>query len=228
MYERVKSGIPGLDPLIGGGFIKNSVNLITGGTGTGKTIFCCQFLWHGLSKGEPCVFLSLEDYPEDIKEDVAQFGWDFGKFEKKGLFKIEYHDPFEVADVASVLIDKITEIKAQRLVIDSASIIGLYLKEPVSIRKKLFKVLMAVKNAGCTALVTSETLEDTKALSRFGVEEFVVDSVVVLYYTSIGTETFGNVEIRKMRRTKHARGIFPTTIAKNGMAVSKERVVLMK
>ena len=65
--SRISTGIPGLDPLIEGGFLENSVNLVTGETGTGKTIFCAQFLWDGLQKGDSGLYITLEERPEDIK-----------------------------------------------------------------------------------------------------------------------------------------------------------------
>lgn len=229
MVIRIPTGIPGLDSLIQGGLVKNSVNLVTGTTGTGKTIFCCQFLWYGLNKGEPCVFLSLEEEPTDIKSDARQFGWDFDKFEKKDLFKIFYHDPFEVSDISSVLIDEIEHIDAKRVAIDSASILGMYIRDLADIRKRLFKIIRAIKDAGCTSLVTSEILEDSKALSRFGVEEFIVDGIIVLYYTGIGEEVGWNLEIRKMRKTKHTHGFFPLEFTNKGLVVKREGIsVLMK
>ncbi|MFH0949382.1 MAG: ATPase domain-containing protein, partial [Candidatus Aenigmatarchaeota archaeon] len=68
--ERVSSGIPGLDKMMEGGFVPNDVYLLTGGTGTGKTLFCCQFLWEGLQAGEKCIFFSLEELPDDILSDA--------------------------------------------------------------------------------------------------------------------------------------------------------------
>jgi KaiC/GvpD/RAD55 family RecA-like ATPase len=75
MVMRVSTGVPKLDSLLGGGFPENSVVMVTGGTGTGKTILSLQFLWDGLQRGEPCVYLSLEEDAEDIKADGRQFGW---------------------------------------------------------------------------------------------------------------------------------------------------------
>ncbi len=66
--NRIKTGIPGLDAITDGGFIEGSVNLLTGGTGTGKTIFGSQFIWQGLQMGEPCVYITLEESPEDFLE----------------------------------------------------------------------------------------------------------------------------------------------------------------
>lgn len=221
---RMESGIPGLDSLIGGGFLQNSVNLITGETGTGKTIFCCQFLWHGLQKGDTCLYLSLEEDPKDILEDAMQFGFGFEKYEKRGLFKIIYHDPAQINNLGSIIIDEIKRIDAKRLVIDSTSIIGLAVENPSQIRKMLYNIMGTIKKAGCTALITSEITEGSKKLSRFGVEEFVVDGVVVLRLTELGGQEENHIQVRKMRRTNHARGYFPFSFTPKGIVLKREKM----
>ncbi|UCG95708.1 MAG: Flp pilus assembly complex ATPase component TadA [archaeon] len=221
MPLRVPTGLPKLDSLLEGGIMKNSMILVTGGTGTGKTILCLQFLWEGLQKGEPCVYLSLEEDPDDIKADARQFGWDLEKYEEKGLFRIMFHDPFET-DVSSVLVNQIEYIKAKRLVVDSMSMLGLYMKDQATVRKQLGKLMKAVKNAECTTLVTSEIVEESKALSRFGVEEFVVDGVIVLNYLGIGQEANRSLQIRKMRRTNHGKDIYPFKMTSKGIEIMKE------
>ena len=86
--ERIESGIQGLDKLIEGGFIKNSVNLVAGQTGTGKTLFCMQYLLNGLKKGENGVYITLEQKQDEILQDVGRFGWDveFQKYINAGKF----------------------------------------------------------------------------------------------------------------------------------------------
>ena len=221
MTIRVPTGIPGLDSLIEGGLLKNNIILVTGGTGTCKTIMCLQFIWEGLKRGEPCVYLSLEEDPNEIKADARQFGWDLDKYEEKDLFRIIYHDPFET-DVSSVLVNQIEYIKAKRLVVDSMSMLGLYMKDQATVRKQLGKLMKSVKNVGCTTLVTSEIVEESKALSRFGVEEFVVDGVIVLNYLGIGQESNRSLQIRKMRRTNHGKDVYPFEITKNGIKIVPE------
>jgi KaiC/GvpD/RAD55 family RecA-like ATPase len=222
---RVQSGIPGLDPLIGGGFLKNSVNLVSGKTGTGKTIFCLQFLWHGLQKGEPGVFLSLEEDPQEIRDDVRAFGWDFEKFEKKNMCVISFHDPFEISDISSMLVDNIEKIKAERVVIDSISILGSYLKDVNTIRKRMLKLIRVIKEANCTGLITSEVQEDADNLSTFGVEEFVVDGVLVLKFVGLGQEFNRSLLIRKMRRTNHGKDLYPFEIGPKGIFLGKKEEV---
>ncbi|MCK4714140.1 MAG: ATPase [Candidatus Aenigmarchaeota archaeon] len=219
---RTSTGIPGLDSLMSGGFLENSVNLLTGETGTGKTIFCSQFIWNGLQRGETGLYITLEERPEDIKADAMQFGWDFDSFEKKGLCRIIYHDPAQVNNLGSVIIDEIKNLKAKRLVIDSTSLIGLNLQEPSQIRKMLLNIVNIIKRTGCVAILISEIPEDMKSLSRFGVEEFVVDSVIILNYLEYASgELNRSLIIRKMRRTNHGKDIYPMEMSNKGIAVKK-------
>ncbi len=226
---RMSSGIPGLDKLMQGGFLQNDIYLVTGGTGTGKTIFCCQFLWEGLRKGEKGIFFSLEEQPDDVIHDAENFGWDFNKFVEKKMFKMEYQDPFEMVDITTLVKEKIEKFGAKRVVIDSTSIFGMVFKDENELRKRLYELIKTLKKTNTVVLMTAEVLEDSKSLSRFGVEEFVVDGVIVLYYTGIGGEEGSCLEIRKMRRTKHAKGYFSLGFSKNGLSVKGEGTsVLMK
>lgn len=220
--SRVTSGIPGLDPLMEGGFLENSVNLVTGETGTGKTTFCLQFLWEGLQKGETGVYITLEQSPEDIKGDAAHFGWNFDAYEKKGLCRVIYHDPAQVNNLGTVIVDEIKSLKAKRLIVDSTSLIGLSLENKSQVRKMLINLINVIKRAGCTALLISEIEEDSKGLSRYGVEEFVVDGVIILNYLEYATGDLNrSLIIRKMRRTAHGADIYPTEITRKGMVVKK-------
>ncbi len=220
MVTRTESGIPGLDKLLGGGFLEDSVVLVTGETGTGKTIFCSQFLHHGLKKGETGIFITLEEAPEDIKEDVRTFGWEFEKYEKKGLFRLIYHDPAQVNNLGSLIIDEIKGMKAKRLVIDSTSVIGLNINDPSQVRKMLYNIINVIKRNNCTALLISEIPEGMKGLSKFGVEEFVVDGIVVLNYLEYAAGGLDrSLIIRKLRRTNHGKDIYPVEITNKGMVV---------
>jgi KaiC/GvpD/RAD55 family RecA-like ATPase len=224
MIKRVKTGIPGLDKLIEGGFVERSVNLITGETGTCKTIFGCQFIYEGLKNKEPGVYITMEESPDDIKNDVKQFGWDFEKYEKNGLLRIIYHDPVQVNNIDSVIIGEINSLKAKRLVIDSTSLIGLNIENPAQIRRRLFNIVNTIKRNQCTAVIISEIPEGKKGLSRFEVEEFVADGVIVLNYLGIGEVSSRSLIIRKMRRTKHGNDVYPLEITKKGLIVKKSEI----
>ncbi len=218
---RVPTGIPGLDELLEGGYVKGSTILVTGGTGTGKTTFCAQFIREGLKKGEPGIYITMEEDPEDIREDLKRFGFHFERFEKSGIFSFVYQNPFEVSDISSTIVDAINSVNAQRVVIDPVSIIGMYMKDPAVLRKRLFEIIRLLKKTSATTIITSEITEDEKGLSRFGVVEFIVDGVIVLHFLGIGGVSPRSLMIRKMRRTKHGTDMYPLDITSKGIVVKK-------
>jgi len=217
--KRLSSGIPGLDKLIGKGFIEDDVYLVTGGTGTGKTIFCSQFINEGLKNGESCIYFSLEEMPADVLRDAKEFGWDFQKYIDKKKLYLDYQDPFEMADITSEVRRRIKNMNATRVVIDSTSIFGMIFKTKHELRKRLYELIKAVKGTGAVTLMTAEIVYGAESLSRFNVEEFVVDGIIVLRYTSLGRSSNRTLEVRKMRRTKHDEGIHTLDFGKSGLSV---------
>lgn len=214
---RVSTGIPGLDKMASGGFLKGSCVLVTGSAGTGKTTLMLQFLWEGLKKGDKCIFITLEESPEDIKADAAQFGWDFAKYEKNGQLRIEMYDPFELTDVNLRLKDLIITNNYERVALDSTSLFGMYIKDDYKIRKGLYSLVSTIKATNCTAILSAEIPEDSKLLSRYGIEEFVADGVIVLRYLAMGSTVNRTLEVRKMRRTKTTEGIKSIEIGTKGI-----------
>lgn len=224
--DRVTSGVKGLDKLLEGGFIPGSSVLVTGSAGTGKSTFLLQFMWDGLQNGESCLFITLEETPEELKADALQYGWDFAKYEKSGKFRIEYFDPFELGDMQQRLKDLIIVNNFSRVSIDSSSLIGMYENDEYKTRKKLYSLVQSLKKAKTTSLISAEIPEESKQLSRFGVEEFVVDGVIVFYYLGIGEGVFRSISVRKMRQTNHKHGTFPMEITPKGLVVREEESVL--
>lgn len=218
-FVRIPSGIPGLDRLMEGGFVKGSTVMVSGAAGTGKTIFCTQFLLEGLKRGEICMFITLEERPQDIIDDVKRFGWDLQKYVDDRKLFLDFQDPFQITDITSPLLDKIQQHKIQRVAIDSTAVFELYYKDASEIRKQLFKLLTGLKSIGVTSVITSELPEETKMLGKFGVEEFVVDSVILLHFLGLGERTFYNLQIRKMRRTDHGKDIYSMEIGSKGIEV---------
>ncbi|MEM0230601.1 MAG: ATPase domain-containing protein [Candidatus Woesearchaeota archaeon] len=227
--SRVSTGIPGLDAITGGGFIRGSVNLISGGAGTGKTIFAMQFLYEGIKRGEIGLFISMEEDLTDLKEDAKAFGWDFEKYESEGKVKFVYFYPYDLSDFQTQLISEITKTRAQRVVIDSTSVFGMALEDEYEVRKQLYSFAAQLKRLMCTSVLTSEivgepSLNSGSAFSRFGVEEFVSDSVISLYYAGLGGANDRALRIIKMRRTDHEKGVIPFKITNTGIVVlSKEQ-----
>ena len=228
--ERIETGIPGIDELIGGGLMPNSLTLLTGTTGTGKTIMSSHFIYSGVKDyNQPGAYISFEEPIENIKENCLEFGWDFEALEKKDKVVFVRYDPFHVEDIYELIETNIKKIDAKRVVIDSISALGLYVRDIPDIRRMVFNISLLLRKLGCTSFLVSETLPMQGSLSRFGVEEFVTDNVIVLYYTRTGSQFSRSLAIWKMRGTQHSNKVHPYNITDKGITVfSKEEASISK
>jgi KaiC/GvpD/RAD55 family RecA-like ATPase len=234
--ERIETGISGFDKLIEGGIPRGRSILISGGTGTGKTIFSTQFLVHGAQNGEAGIYLTLDERPELIREDMLRFGWNIRQLEDEEKLKVidgtiakvgipsdeEFSLPATGFDLDKLLLElmkAIKKIKAKRVVIDSIPALGLNFESEHETRKAVLKTVYLLARAGVTTLLTTEISEGSKALGKYGVEEFVADGVIVLHYMGIGTQSNRTLHIRKMRATKHSEDLHPIEISDSGMKV---------
>lgn len=241
MAERITTGIPGFDELISGGIEKNSIILISGGTGTGKTNFCVQFLYKGAKKGEKGLYITFEEGPEQIKKHAKQFGFDFEELEKEEKVKFVKSDVHEIARIVeATLLERkgglLIELKRlptlipkdfnpDRIVIDSLSAISSAFKES-DYRYFLFKFFNLLKDSGATTFVASETAQEPTEYSRSGIEEFLGDGVVVLYNIKHGDTRVRALEVLKLRGTKHKEKIVPFQITGKGIEVYPDQSIL--
>jgi len=230
--ERVKTGIPGLDELVSGGIPKGSNVLIAGGAGTGKTILATQYLYNGATQyGEAGLFVTLEGNVRDIAWNMESFQWDIKSLQDQNLLTI-YRLNLESARNKELVVQKIEEqlaeierevkeIDAKRLVIDSTTVFGAYI-DPNFLRTTLFRFGDKLKNLGCTTLLTSETAPTKNSFSAFGVEEFVSDGIIALYFTPPNRSIF----VRKMRGTTHDKNPHPFDINETGVSVnSRDKII---
>jgi len=124
--QKLKSGIPGLDPLIGGGIPMDSVVLISGSPGAGKTIMALQFLAQGaLKHKQKALYVSFEEREDKIRDQAKQFGWDFRKLEKDGLLTVKNISSLSLGQIFTELKRAIAESKPKRMVIDSITYMAL-------------------------------------------------------------------------------------------------------
>jgi circadian clock protein KaiC len=219
--DRVSTGIPGLDKIIGGGFIPNSVVMISGESGTGKTIFSTQYIWNALCMGENGLYVTLQQTADDIKNDVAVFGRDFSKAEEIGQCRILYTEPQDMKKIIAIILKNVRDLKAKRVVIDSITMLAEYAERKRDIRFSLSRLIQELKKMGITALVTSEVDEGSHALSKFGIEEYLVDGVVVLKCgvdVGLGGKP-RSLYVKKMRRTSHDLNIHPFEISERGIKI---------
>ena len=237
--ERIPSGLNGLDALIEGGFPEGRTTLVSGGCGTGKTIFCTQYLYNGATKyKEPGIYVTLDERPELIRQDMLRFGWDIRKLEEEGLLQIidgslakvgipseeEFSMPATGFDIDKLLLEIMRTAKrigAKRLVIDSIPALGMNFENDSEIRNAILKLSYLLMRIGITTLVTSEVSEGENKFGKYGIEEYVVDGVIVLHYMGIGTRSNRTLHIRKMRATKHSEDLHPIEITPKGITIKK-------
>lgn len=221
--QRVSTGVPNLDKLIGGGFKSGSVNLVAGKTGSGKSVFAMQFLLEGLRKGEPCIFISFEERKKKIYEDFAGFGWDLERYERTGMLKFLENTPEQirrvVADGGGSLEVIATQMGVKRIVIDSMSSFALLFHEDSNRRGAALALFEIISRWGCTALLTSN--------AKDGKIDFdsQVDGIIQLHHIrSKGTHERA-MEVIKMRGTSIPEKIMKMDIDKKGIVLSPSKFV---
>ncbi|RLF08830.1 MAG: KaiC domain-containing protein [Thermoprotei archaeon] len=231
--ERVESGIPGLDELLRGGIPRRNVVLLSGGPGTGKSIFGQQFLYYGLLRRSPGILVALEEHPVQIRINMSQFGWDVREFEAKGLFAIvdaftagigeaAKHERYVVRAVDDVhaLIDilrrAIKEIGAERVVVDSVS--TLYMTKPAMARGTVMLLKRVLSGLGCTSILVSQVSVTERGFGGPGVEH-AADGIIRLDLDEINGRLYRSILIYKMRGTAHSMMRHPFDITDKGIVI---------
>lgn len=222
-FRRLPTGIEGFDVIAEGGLPAGRTTLVGGTAGSGKTIFAAQFLAEGIRTGEKGVFITFEESPAELSRNLVSLGWDVPAWEASGGWTYVDGSPDEEAsDVIGefdlgALLARITravrQAGATRVSIDSVNALFSRLPHPEKLRGELYRITRALRELGATTLVTAERLDDYGEVSRFGIEEFVADNVILLRNTLQDERRRRTVEILKFRGAEHQRGEFPFTIA---------------
>ena len=242
--ERVATGIKGLDKLIGGGIPAGMSVLLTGSCGTGKTILSLQYLYNGALNKEPGLYVTFEESRDKIVNQAKAFNWDLEKLEKDKLIDIYVVDTFDMEDVLQKIKDRITAIKAKRLVVDSLTMMLEYgaiyrsriskemsvvnrEKRPLKLpeqghsitRKDIYFLIKEINKLGTTSLLISEVGEKSDYLSRDTISEFACDGVILLQTSELGGEIERLLSVRKMRGTEVEITLSPMKFTKEGIIV---------
>ena len=225
--ERVNVGISGLDDMLGGGLIPQSICAIIGTYGTGKTTFSLEFVWDGLKKGERVIYISLEEREERIVTYMKMKGWDVTPFLNKALFVIRL-DPtdFNLANnrIKNELPNLISEVNASRVVIDPISLFEDLFDTDSVRRQEMFRFIEGLRDKPCTIMMTSETDKDNVFSSRHALIEYLADTVILLRFIrpSDLTDVHLALQVVKMRMSSHSREIKPYEIQQDQVMVYSE------
>jgi len=225
--KRISTGIPNLDPLIGGGFKKNSVNLVAGCAGSGKTIFAMQFIMEGLKKGEAGVYITFEEKKKKFYDDMDGFGWDLEKYEESGKFVFLEYTPEQVKKILTegggIVEAVIEETDAKRIVIDSITSFALLYEDELTKKEASLALFELIDKWNCTGILTSEDeSRDDHTISA--ALEFEVDGIILLYHVKQKGIRRRAIEILKMRGTKIPEKTFALEITNKGIVIDPKKI----
>ncbi len=237
MFRRAFIGIPGFSKLFEGSPKKNVSFLISGESGSGKTIFSLQTLYNAAKLGHKCLYVSLEESSEKLISYMHEFGWNPDPLIKKGLLKIVKIDPFKVAQSIERSyhelvrdkympglehIQKLLEAdpKIEIVVIDSISVVeAIFLSKKELYRLHLQQLFDFFEKNNITLFVISESGVSPSEYAPRGVEEFLADIVILMYNIRQGDARTSAIEVFKARGMKHLKRIVPMRIESNGISI---------
>lgn len=227
---KIRTMIEGFDDISHGGLPVGRTTLVSGTSGTGKTLLAVQFLYNGITLfDDGGVFVTFEESPTDIIKNAASFGWDLQKLIEQGkLFILDASPDPEGQDVVgnfdlSALIERIQyairKYKAKRVSIDSVTAVFQQYDAASVVRREIFRLVARLKQVGVTTIMTTERVEEYGPVARFGVEEFVSDNVVIMRNVLEGERRRRTIEILKLRGTTHMKGEYPFTMTNDGINI---------
>ncbi|HDQ14805.1 MAG TPA: circadian clock protein KaiC, partial [Sediminispirochaeta sp.] len=165
--RKLNVGIEGFDIISYGGIPKHRTTLITGTAGSAKTIFAIQFLAEGIKKGENGVYVTFEERPEDIRQNIKSLGWDIKTWEAEGKWVFIDASPvasqetvisgdFDLGGLLSRIESAIKKTGAQRVSIDALGAIFTALGNSTVVRGELLRAVFVLKALRVTTVITTE------------------------------------------------------------------------
>ena len=236
-YNRITTGIEELDELISGGFPANSITLVSGTPGSGKSIMCFHYMLEGLNKGEKCLYITSDERIESIIKQANELGFNFQQWIEQDKIKFLYLD-LDKSNIHKEIEEEIRNGGYSRVALDSLTpfselpvwVSGVHeiipsegttetSKYPTgsipATRLHIRRIMSLLNKENCTAIVTSEVPEGSRSLSRDTISEFVVDGIILLDLDT--TMDRRKLTVRKMRATKHTLKPQDITITQGGI-----------
>lgn len=226
--EKSPTGIRGFDEITGGGLPKGRPTLISGGPGSGKTVFGAEFVVRGITEyNEPGVIMTFEETGKELEKNFASMGFDLKKLEeeKKLVIDYVYIERGEIEETGEYVLEglfvrmgaAIDSIGAKRVLLDTVEALFSGFSNAVILRAELRRLFRWLKEKGVSVVITGEKGERT--LTRFGIEEYVADCVIVLDNRIIDQISTRRLRILKYRGTAHGTNEYPFLIGSAGFSI---------
>ena len=220
---RVSSGIKQLDEMCGGGFFRDSIILISGATGTGKTLSVAHFVKGAAEAKEKCLLFAFEESREQLIRNATGWGLDYESMEKAGLLKVvcDYPEVKGLEDHLITIKQTINEFKPNRIAVDSMSALE-RVSSLKSFREFVVGLTSFIKHQEMTGLFTSTTptLMGGTSITEAHIST-ITDSIILLRYVEIYGEMRRGLTVLKMRGSKHVKEIREFMIDERGMHIGK-------
>jgi circadian clock protein KaiC len=228
MLPKAPTGIGGLDEVTGGGLPRGRPTLVCGPAGCGKTLLAMEFLVRGITEfDEPGVFVAFEESAADLIANVASLGFDLAQFEADGRLVIDHvaiaagemeeAGEWDLEGLFVRLGAAIAAVGAKRVVIDTIETMFGAFSNTAVLRSELRRLLGWLKEQGVTAVITAERGDGT--LTRYGIEEYVSDCVIVLDHRVSAQASTRRLRILKYRGSLHGTDEYPFLIGESGVSV---------
>jgi circadian clock protein KaiC len=231
---RCLTGIEGLDNILGGGIPRGNMVLVAGSVGTGKTTLCLEFLVRGAEKGERTLFFSVTEASAKLIENLSTFEFFRQDLVKAGgLIFIDVpgiydqlglnHEELTLEEIDLLLktfLDLAREAGAQRVVLDSLTSVCYRIRRDERIRDFMLKLSQGLADLGCTTLLVSEIGQSAGRYSLHGVEEAIVDGVLLLGNARRQGDILRILQVVKMRGTSHSRAQYVMELTPIGLLMA--------
>jgi circadian clock protein KaiC len=224
----LKSGIPGLDEILGGGFLDGSITTVGGSSGSGKSTFAMQFLYEGAVKfDEPGIYIAIEESRDSMLFHMSGFDWNLRdlELEKKILF-LDYpvYEVNQFMDQYGAIQEIINSAEVKRVVVDSIMPVALYFKDEDERKKGFLKLIENIRRWNTTTFIVSE---DTRSAplgslpnTNYEIESFT-DGWINLYYQydQKAGERRRSIEVLKMKGVAHSAKPYPAHMDEAGFFI---------
>jgi circadian clock protein KaiC len=226
---RVESGIPGLDNIIHGGLPEISTVMVSGASGTGKTMFVTQSLFHAASLGKKALYFTFSEPVYKVVNFASNLKFfnlsliDHGKFRiiDLGPLASKAAGKNTAQEIIKSIVETCKTFKPRIVGVDPVTMIGYLADSEIKIRQATLELGNALSELGITTILCSEAPLSESGYSRFGVEEYMADMIIFLRHEPLikGKEVSMTLEIVKMRGSTHDSGRFNYTINENGITL---------
>jgi circadian clock protein KaiC len=224
--ERISIGVPELDEMLGGGIPVGDSVLVSGPSGSGKSVLATQFIAEGIRRGEPGVIAVFEERPQEYVGRADKFSLDLGTPVDEGKLKVLYLRPLDLSvdETLHEILNAVAEVGARRVVIDSLSGFEMALAPAFreDFRESLYRMIGALTGRGATVLSTVEVVEAFTDM-RFSPHaiSFLTDDIIRQRYVEIDAQLRRVLMVVKMRGGDHSKDIREYEITGKGLVIGE-------